>query len=118
MKVSNKLIFVQSLSSLSLWLDIFLIFTVPVYMWQVPPSSIALLAFCLGLPMLILGPVVGTIIDRQDVQKTLILGALLRVISTTALACSPNFNVFLGLVILKGVANLVYFPSITVTVRH
>lgn len=118
MKASNKLIFVQALSSLSLWLDIFLVFTVPVYMWQIPPSSIALLAFCLGAPMLILGPIVGTIIDRQDVQKTLILGALLRIFSTIALACSTNFNVFLGLVILKGVANLVYFPSITVTVRQ
>lgn len=118
MKVSNKLVFVQALSSLSLWLDIFLIFTVPVYMWQAPPASIAVLAVCLGLPMLILGPIVGTIIDRQDVRKTLILGAMLRVISTTALACSPNFNLFLGLVILKGVANLVYFPSITVTVRQ
>ena len=118
MKVSNKLICAQALSSLSLWLDIFLIFTVPVYMWQASPSSIALLAFCLGAPMLFLGPIVGTLIDRQDVRKTLILGASLRIASTIALAYSPNFNVFLGLVILKGVSNLVYFPSITVAVRQ
>ena len=115
---SSKLIFVQALSSLSLWLDIFLIFTVPVYLWNASPSSIAVLAFCLGAPMLFLGPIVGTLIDRHDVRKTLVLGSLLRATSTVALALSPNLQIFLLFVILKGISNLVYFPSITITVRQ
>lgn len=118
MKTSSKLIYVQALSSLSLWLDIFLIFTVPVYLWHASPSSIALLAFCLGAPMLFLGPIVGALIDRYDVRKTLVFGALLRTLSTLALAVSPDLQSFLFFVILKGVSNLLYFPSITIMVRQ
>ena len=108
----------QALSSLSLWLDVFLIFTVPVYLWHASPSEIAILAFCLGAPMLFLGPIVGTLIDRHDVRKTLTFGALLRATSTVALAVSPNFEFFLLFVVLKGVSNLIYFPSIAITVRQ
>ncbi|TSD80557.1 MFS transporter [Pseudomonas sp. KBS0710] len=118
MKTSSKLVCVQALSSLSLWLDIFLIFTVPVYLWHASPSSIAILAFCLGAPMLFLGPIVGALIDRHDARKTLALGALLRILSTLALAVSPNLQIFLLFVILKGVSNLLYFPSITIMVRQ
>lgn len=95
----------------------FLIFTVPVYLWSISPPSVALLAFCLGAPMLFLGPIVGTLIDRQDIRKTLLAGVLLRTVCTAALAYSPNFYVFLILVIFKGISNLVYFPSITIAVR-
>ena len=117
MKTSSKLIYVQALSSLSLWLDIFLIFTVPVYIWHASPSSIAFLAFCLGAPMLFLGPIIGTLIDRHDVRKTLLLGALLRTLSTVALAVSPDLQSFLFFVLFKGVSNLFYFPSMTIAVR-
>ena len=117
MNTSSRLICVQALSSLSLWLDVFLIFTVPVYLWHASPSEIAILAFCLGAPMLFLGPIVGTLIDRHDVRKTLTFGALLRATSTVALAVSPNFQFFLLFVVLKGVSNLIYFPSIAITVR-
>ncbi|WP_242200596.1 MULTISPECIES: MFS transporter, partial [unclassified Pseudomonas] len=116
--MSSKIIYVQALSSLSLWLDIFLIFTVPVYLWHASPSSIALLAFCLGAPMLFLGPIVGTLIDRHDVRKTLVFGALLRTLSTVALALSPDLQSFLFFVLFKGVSNLFYFPSITIMVRQ
>lgn len=118
MKTSSKIIYVQALSSLSLWLDIFLIFTVPVYLWHASPSSIALLAFCLGAPMLFLGPIVGTLIDRHDVRKILIFGAILRMLSTVALALSPDLQSFLFFVLFKGVSNLFYFPSITIMVRQ
>lgn len=118
MKTSSKLIYVQALSSLSLWLDIFLIFTVPVYLWHASPSSIAFLAFCLGAPMLFLGPIVGTLIDRHDARKTLLFGAILRTLSTVALAVSPDLQSFLFLVLFKGVSNLFYFPSITIMVRQ
>ena len=118
MNTSSRLICVQALSSLSLWLDVFLIFTVPVYLWHASPSAIAILAFCLGAPMLFLGPIVGTLIDRHDVRKTLTFGALLRATSTVALAVSPNFQFFLLFVVLKGVSNLIYFPSIAITVRQ
>ncbi|TFY87781.1 MFS transporter [Pseudomonas kairouanensis] len=118
MKTPSKLICVQALSSLSLWLDIFLIFTVPVYLWHASPSQMALLAFCLGVPMLFLGPIVGALIDRHDVRKTLAFGALIRVSSTAALAISPDLQFFLFFVILKGVSNLFYSPSITIVVRQ
>ncbi|MGU9859537.1 MFS transporter [Pseudomonas sp. LF245] len=118
MNTSSKLICVQALSSLSLWLDVFLIFTVPVYLWHASPSEIAILAFCLGAPMLFLGPIVGTLIDRHDVRKTLTFGALLRATSTVALAVSPDLQSFLLFVVLKGVSNLIYFPSIAITVRQ
>ena len=118
MKTSSKLICVQALSSFSLWLDIFLIFTVPVYLWHASSSSIAFLAFCLGAPMLFLGPIVGTLIDRYDVRKTLLSGALFRTLSTIALAVSPDLQTFLLFVIFKGVSNLFYFPSITIVVRQ
>lgn len=118
MNTSNKLICVQALSSLSLWLDIFLVFTAPVYLWHASPSSIAILAFCLGAPALFLGPIVGTLIDRHDVRKTLVFAALFRAASTVALAVSPDLQFFLFFVVLKGVSNLLYFPSITIAVQQ
>lgn len=117
MRASDELVVAQALSSLALWLDIFLIFTVPVHLWSISPPSVALLAFCLGAPMLLLGPIVGTLIDRQDVRKTLLCGVLLRTASTAALVYSPNFYVFLVLVILKAISNLIYFPSMSIAVR-
>jgi len=117
LRASRELVVVQALSSLALWLDIFLIFTVPAYLWSISPPSVALLAFCLGAPMLLLGPIVGTLIDRLDVRKTLIFGVSLRIASTAALAYSPSFEIFLVLVILKGMSNLIYFPSITIAIR-
>lgn len=117
MRASRELVIVQAMSSLALWLDIFLIFTVPVYLWGISPPSVALLAFCLGAPILLLGPIVGTLIDRQDVRKTLLLGFLLRTASTAALVFSPSFDVFLVLVTFKGLSNLIYFPSVTIAVR-
>lgn len=118
MKTSSKIICVQALSSFSLWLDIFLIFTVPVYLWHASPSSIAFLAFCLGAPMLFLGPIIGSLIDRYDVRKTLVSGASLRILSTLGLAVSPDLKSFFLFVIFKGMSTLFYLPSITILVRQ
>lgn len=118
MRSKNRLLIVQSLSSLSLWIDLFLVFSVPVYVWDAKPNDIAALAFCLGAPMLFLGPIVGVLIDRLDVRLTLLVGVLVRVITTGTLAFAPSYSWFLTLVVLKGFSNLLYFPSSSIAVKQ
>lgn len=118
MNSKRTLLALQGFSSLSLWLDVFLLFSIPVFAWNVPASSIALLAFCLGAPILFLGPVTGIIADQVNVKNMLLAGLAARAVTTLGLLIAPTFEWFALAAIAKGVANVVFFPAMTITVRQ
>ncbi len=59
--ISNpgKLLIIQTLSGFSLWIDIFLIFLIPSFVWGSTPLQIAIISAVLTIPSLILGPIMG-----------------------------------------------------------
>jgi MFS family permease len=120
MMMSNirALLTLNTLSSLSLWIDFFLIFLVPIHLWNSTPSEIALLAFSLGSASLFLGPIVGIILDRTPIKISLILGISLRAITTLGFFLAPSFEWFLIIATLKGLANTLYFPTVAISTRQ
>ncbi|MGI2030337.1 MFS transporter, partial [Endozoicomonas acroporae] len=115
---SNNLIFTQSLAGLSQWLDIFLIFAMPVFVWDASPSEIALIASIFGLPSLFLGPFVGAYLDRTNPFKSMVVGSILRTALSVGIIFSFDIISFGVLVFLKGIANLIYWPSSTILTNH
>lgn len=120
MKMNNvrALLTVNALSSLSLWIDFFLIFLVPFYLWRASPSEIAILAFCLGAASLFLGPVAGIIIDRIHIKTSLLSGMSLRIITTLGFFLAPSFEWFVIIAVLKGFANMLYFPVLAISIKQ
>lgn len=98
-------------AGLSQWLDVILIFSVPVLQWQSSPREMALVASSLALPGLLLGPIIGTWLDRSNVARFLLAGALMRIISSILLCWCANMQWFYPLVVLKALGNTVYWGA-------
>lgn len=101
----------QALAGLAQWLDVFLIFSVPAFLWKASPSEIAILAACFGIPGLVLGPFIGALLDRADPRRTMVLGIHARSVLSALIAFAPGYGAFAALVFLKGLANQCYWPS-------
>lgn len=107
----RRLLVIQCIAELAQWIDIFLIFSVPSFVWQVSPKEIAIIAAVFGLPSLFLGPIFGAFLDRSDPQRLMLWGAAARTFLSAAIAAATGFEVFVVLVFAKGLANLLYWPS-------
>lgn len=107
---ARRLLSTQVLAGFAQWVDIFLIFSIPSFLWTSTPDQIAMVAACLGLPGLFLGPFAGVLVDRLDPRKMAFCGALLRSATGILLAFAPDFASFAVLVLLKGISNLGYWP--------
>jgi len=114
LRMPTLLLATQVLSAIAAWLDIFLLFTVPVFVWQCTPAQVAAVASLYGLPSLVIGPVFGALLDRCDPMTATRCGAVARVVATIAIAFAPSFPIFAALVLVKGLANLVFGASSTV----
>jgi len=116
--IPNHFLSIQSLAALSQWVDIFLIFSIPAFLWGSSPKEIALIASLFGIPSLFLGPFIGAYIDRSDPMRLMLAGSLIRTLLTLIIMFSPNFTFFATLVLLKGLANTLYWPASTVVANH
>lgn len=110
----NGLLTTQLLSGFAQWVDVFLIFSIPSFLWNSPPEDIALIAACFGLPSLFLGPFIGVIVDRTDPGKMAIFGAVARTFLSLCIAFVPSFWFFVVFVVLKGLANICYWPALSI----
>ncbi|MBC2658118.1 MFS transporter [Pseudomonas sp. MSSRFD41] len=114
----RALLTINALSSLSLWIDFFLIFLVPIYLWNSQPYEIATLAFSLGSASLFLGPIAGVMLDRIHIKTSLLTGISLRFATTLGFFLAPSFEWFLIIAILKGLSNMLYFPTISISIKQ
>jgi len=113
-----RLLTIQALAGLAQWIDVFLIFSVPAFLWQSSPGQIALLASLFGIPSLILGPFVGAFLDRTDPRKAVYFGILARSTLTAVIAFAPNYWSFAILVLLKGFSNVCYWPASSIVANY
>jgi MFS family permease len=113
----RKLLFIQTLAGFAQWLDIFLIFSVPSFVWKADPAQIAMLASLFGIPSLFLGPVFGAFLDRNDPRRIMLIGALARTLFSFMIAAATSFDLFAALVLAKGLSNILYWPSSSVVVN-
>ena len=114
----KKFLTIQILTGFAQWIDIFLIFSIPSFVWRSPPTEIALIAACFGFPSLILGPFIGVLVDRIDPRKMAFAGAIARSLLSIAIAFAPTSMIFAAFVLLKGLANLLYWPATSVLTNH
>ena len=112
--ISNRLLATQVLAGFAQWIDVFLIFSIPSFLWKSTPEDIALVAACFGLSSLFLGPFIGVLVDRVDPRRMAFLGAMGRTIFSLCIAFAPSFVIFLIFVVLKGIANTCYWPSTSI----
>lgn len=115
---ARYLLVIQTMAGFAQWLDIFLIFSIPSFLWKSSPAEIALLASCFGIPSLLLGPFIGVFLDRTDPQKVMMFGLLARTMLTVMIAFTPGFQAFVVLVLFKGLANILYWPASLIVCNH
>jgi MFS family permease len=108
---TRRLLTVQTLAGFAQWMDVFLIFSIPAFLWQSSPTKIALLATLFGIPSLFFGPFIGAFLDRIDPRKSLYFGIFARSALTAAIAFAPDYWSFAALTLFKGLANLCYWPA-------
>ena len=113
----NRLLVVQTLAGIAQWIDVFLLFSVPAFVWSLGPAEMSMVAACFGLPSLVLGPVIGAILDRTDAYRAMVFGALLACVMSVALSFATGFLAFAVLVMLKGVTNTVYWPASSIVTQ-
>lgn len=114
----NRLLSAQMTSGFSQWIDVFLIFSMPVFVWNATPEDIGLIALLFALPSLLFSPIVGALVDSRNPFKIMMVGAILRVIFTFLIVINNYYNLFLVLVFFKGISNVVYWASSSVVTNQ
>jgi len=93
-------------SSVTLWVDFVLIFTVLTFGFDASPQILGYAAALYGLPSLLLGPFFGTLADHTSPLKFLTISFLIRFIVACLLFGATSEAFFLVFVCLKGISNL------------
>ncbi len=105
------------ISSGIVWVDFTLIFSLLSYHWHADAATIGVASALYGLPGLFLGPFFGALADRLNPVTILIVSYLARCLSSVLLMVVPDVNLFVLLVLIKGLANLGATPAEQVVVR-
>lgn len=104
-------------SSVTLWLDFTLIFSLLSYHWHADGITIGAASALYGLPGLVLGPFLGSLADRRNPVVMLAISYLARGVTSVLLIVAPDLQIFILLVLIKGIANLGAMPAEQVLIR-
>jgi MFS family permease len=102
----NYLCGIRLSSSVTLWVDFVLIFTVLTFGFDASPQTLGYAAALYGLPSLLLGPLLGTIADYTNPLRFLTISFAIRFIVACLLFGASSEAYFLFFVFIKGVSNL------------
>ncbi|WP_223503146.1 MFS transporter [Pseudomonas sp. BF-R-24] len=102
----NYLCGIRLSSSVTLWVDFILIFTVLTFGFDASPLTLGYAAALYGLPSLLLGPILGTLADHTNPFKFLIFSFAIRFIIACLLFGATTEVYFLTFVCMKGISNL------------
>lgn len=93
-------------SSVTLWVDFVLIFSVLTFSFNATPMTLGYAAALYGIPPLLLGPLFGAIADRTNTYKYIFWSFFARCIVACFLFAATSQTEFLFFVFLKGASNL------------
>lgn len=113
----SYLLSLRAISSIILWIDFTLMFSLLTYFWQANATVIGVTSALYGLPGLVLGPFFGRLADRTNPLTMLLCSYLARGITSFLLIFAPSIEVFVALIFLKGLANLGAMPAEQILVR-
>lgn len=107
----------QVISVFGDFLAMFAVFSVVSFRMHATATQISLLLVAFLLPMALLGPVAGVLVDRWNVKRTMIGSDLVRAVLATLLVFATNVSeIWLVLFALSAVSSL-FIPAQSVTVR-
>lgn len=107
----RKLLSGQAPADFADWLDFVAIGALLAFVWQVEAFVFALLAVCMGLPYLLVGPFAGALVDRYDTKHVLILSNLGRGLVTALFFFAPNWQILLMLIALRSSVDTFFTPA-------
>jgi MFS family permease len=92
-------------------MDFTLIFSFMAFYWHVDIKVQGLAAALYGLPGLLLGPVIGRLIDRKDPAASLAFSLLFRGLTALLLMLASNMWMFVAVIFFRGLANVGAMPA-------
>ncbi len=113
----RRLVIGDILSGFGNWLDITALMVLLVYQWGLGPSSTATLMVTLGIPMVVLGPILSVWVDRLPLKGFVLTIVGLRVLLILGLIFVPNFYALLVIVFLRATLATLFFPARQAMVR-
>ncbi|MGO4345695.1 MFS transporter [Paenibacillus sp. MCAF9] len=109
-KSFRQLFIGQLLSDLANWLDFIALSALIVYAWNHGSMAVAALSICVGLPYVIVGPLMSVRLSYISGKSLLIGCDLLRFVFVLAMAWAPSLPILLLLVLLKHSMSAVFDP--------
>lgn len=116
-KAFRQLYIGQVLSDLANWLDFIALSALIVYTWNHGSMAVAALSICIGLPYVIVGPLMSVRL-RNLSGKSLLIGCdILRAVFVLSMVWAPSLPVLLLFVLLKHSMTAVFDPVRQIAVK-
>ena len=93
------------------WLDYAAVVALLVFVWREGPLTLAIFAFCLTLPYVVVGPLVAVVVDRVPLRPVLVLSNVGRALATLALMFAPGPVAILIVVFLRACIDSAFGPA-------
>lgn len=107
----SRLLTSRAIGASILWIDFTLIFESLAFRWNADAVAIGFAMTLYGVPGVIAGPWIGAFVDRHCPWLILRWSYYLRAGAALALWFAPTLALFLGCIMLKGLANLASGPA-------
>ncbi len=111
MPMPRRLALASLPADLADWLDYAAVIALLVYVNGEGPFVLAALAVALGLPYVVVGPVLALWVDRTPLRRVLVLANLGRAVVTLGLVFAGNSLIVLLLVFLRGCVDSAFTPA-------
>ncbi|WP_199617574.1 MFS transporter [Paenibacillus alkalitolerans] len=106
----RRLFIGQALSDFANWIDFVALSALIVYTWGYGSMAIALLSVCIGVPWVVVGPLMSVRAGRLSGKKVLVVCDCLRAVIVLGMVWAPSLPVLLLLVFLKMCVSAVFDP--------
>lgn len=101
----------QLLSDFGNWLDLIVLNSILIYSWKLGPDAVAMLLIAMGVPWILLGPILGVFADRLPYKYVLVISDLLRGCIVFSLFFVTSLWLLLLLVFLKSTVATFFEPA-------
>ncbi|MFS0872440.1 MFS transporter [Paenibacillus xylanilyticus] len=106
-----RMFIAYALATFGDWFDALAIQVMVAYRWGADPLIIALIPVCMAVPGILLGSVAGTLADRLDKVKIMMLCDVITVVLTLAILFAPSAALLLPLLALRAMMGVFHIPA-------